>query len=1085
SHTGQALGTPAYMAPEQAEGKAKLVGPRSDVYSLGAILYEMLAGRPPFVGENALQVMRTALHEEPVPPRVFTPGVPRDLETICLKCLEKEPGRRYASAGEFADDLKAFQHDEPISARPVGAAERAWKKVRKNPTAYCAGSLAALALLGAVLSYLSSRLEQSKAQEAQRQADASRLAELEAKERQREMERQRAEAWEEVCRFDFSKETCLPDDFEIVLCRNPVSTDRPLIPVPGAAEVKDGALTLQGVTSAGGGLVMARWRRDVGEDIRLEVEVDDDRCAGVSIAGDSLNGYRATLDLQKAQGQSPLELDTVATGSHRILARSRKAVNHSLPTHTVRFEKIGQDLRVELDGERRIAYFAPVPYAGKGQRNFSLSTYWTGSRFRRLVVWRRRGPEVVSVLDEGRGLLRRKQFEAAEEFFREKADEFAKTNISAEASLLLGLTLAAQAKQDEALSALNCVLTSPLLQAQQGMDEDKASYVRSIILSALNEKARLLDGKGDFEGLIEVALQANRSDPESQVAGFAAEMCVQWLRRQARSIPEDPDKGWTPRRGPRYVSKLESAMLAKKLSALAELPVDELDLSQTGISDLSPLAHAKAHGISLPRNSVSDLSPIKGLPLERLSLGDNDVSDLSPLRGMNLRLLELHRNRVSDLSPLRGVPLFALRISENNVSDLSPLKGMSLTKLHCGQNSITDLSPLAGMLLGELDCARNFIKDLSPLRQAPLGVLMCWDNEIEDLSPLRGMPLFRLWAYNNHIKDLSPLEGMQLSELNCASNEVTDVGPLTRSRLVDLDLANNRVGDLSPLHRLKLTRLIAAGNRISEISPLRGMPLTELYIDGNQVSDLSPLAEMKLTGFDCSNSKVTDLSVLDGMPLRRLGIERVPLGSRNADIVARLPLVEITVDLLDERAVQLTRRIPSLQHINAHRRDYTLSMADDLMRSLRGQPADLRKYAFEVDGYCYLAVPHRMRWQAAESFAGKQGARLACPATFRKLVRLCDALRRYCTNDANYLIGAILDPKTGTFRWVSGEAWSDLGFLNESARRGAYRMGGVGLSGYPILAGDYGLVWAGPDDERLPVLEWEGSGAKDGNAPLK
>ncbi|MGD0092196.1 MAG: serine/threonine-protein kinase, partial [Planctomycetota bacterium] len=118
SHSGQALGTPAYMAPEQAEGKSKLVGPRSDVYSLGAILYEMLAGRPPFVGETPLQVLRAALYEDPVPPQVFTPGVPRDLETICLKCLEKEPGRRYASAAELADDLKAFQQDEPISARP-------------------------------------------------------------------------------------------------------------------------------------------------------------------------------------------------------------------------------------------------------------------------------------------------------------------------------------------------------------------------------------------------------------------------------------------------------------------------------------------------------------------------------------------------------------------------------------------------------------------------------------------------------------------------------------------------------------------------------------------------------------------------------------------------------------------------------------------------------------------------------------------------------------------------------------------------------------------------------------------------------
>jgi tetratricopeptide (TPR) repeat protein/tRNA A-37 threonylcarbamoyl transferase component Bud32 len=141
------LGTPSYMAPEQAGGHPELMGPCTDVYALGAILYEFLTGRPPFQGTTALETVMHVVHEEPVPPSRLNAKVPRDLETICLKCLQKEPAKRYASAQALADDLGRFLHNEPILARPTGNVERLIKWAGRRPAAAALIVVSALTLL--------------------------------------------------------------------------------------------------------------------------------------------------------------------------------------------------------------------------------------------------------------------------------------------------------------------------------------------------------------------------------------------------------------------------------------------------------------------------------------------------------------------------------------------------------------------------------------------------------------------------------------------------------------------------------------------------------------------------------------------------------------------------------------------------------------------------------------------------------------------------------------------------------------------------------------------------------------------------
>ena len=140
SSRGAARGTPLYMAPEQVAGRHAALGPATDIHAVGVILYELLTGRPPFLADSDAEAMHRVQTEDPLPPRRLNPRVPRDLETICLKCLSKDPRRRYPSAGALAEDLQRWLEGRPISARPVSPLERGWRWCRRRP------SVAALAI---------------------------------------------------------------------------------------------------------------------------------------------------------------------------------------------------------------------------------------------------------------------------------------------------------------------------------------------------------------------------------------------------------------------------------------------------------------------------------------------------------------------------------------------------------------------------------------------------------------------------------------------------------------------------------------------------------------------------------------------------------------------------------------------------------------------------------------------------------------------------------------------------------------------------------------------------------------------------
>jgi tRNA A-37 threonylcarbamoyl transferase component Bud32 len=170
TRSGTFLGTPGYMAPEQIDGNADRVGPRTDVYALGAILYELMLGRPPFQAVSEFDTLWLTVHSEPIPPRHLQPGLPRDLETVCLKCLEKDPAGRYPAAAALGDDLGRWLRGEPLHARPVGPFGRFWRLTRRYPGAV---GLTAALLLAVAAGMIGVLTQWRRAEIARRDAVAS------------------------------------------------------------------------------------------------------------------------------------------------------------------------------------------------------------------------------------------------------------------------------------------------------------------------------------------------------------------------------------------------------------------------------------------------------------------------------------------------------------------------------------------------------------------------------------------------------------------------------------------------------------------------------------------------------------------------------------------------------------------------------------------------------------------------------------------------------------------------------------------------------------------------------------------------
>ena len=780
---GQITGTPAYMPPEQAEGKLEMIDHRSDVYSLGAILYEILTLERPIEGDTVHKVLLNVADGKVTPPEQRTPyrHIPKELSAVVMKAMTKNRRKRYQSVQELSQDIKLFQEGRSVSAKADSLMESVIKLVKRNRgISIATGVAAAVLLVGAVVGVVKIAAERNEAvrqkkvaegalEQARRADEAKAEMSLKAS---RELAEQTARAAGEG-RFDeagiradaaeklaswgpwglFAKGAIAWERKELekaeehLKAAREIATEDPsirnlLVRVQAATgKAKEAAALLDNLDK------IEKW-----EDLLA--------------AGDVLYGvedYRRAQTLYDAAVKK-MKVDPTVT-PERLSVAEDKLGNAAA---WIKCEGFYESIR-DLPAKEQYARIAAKLEEIHGYRAGLLPPTIEGGALQGIAWSGGSGGKARFLQPLWKVPLRSLSLQSCSKL--------------RDLSPLRGMPL-------RKLFLASCARLREL------------SPLKGMPLTHLDCTGTQVSDLRPLEGMQLITLNcycARRVTDLSPIGG----MPITDLNCYGTGVSD--------------------------LSPLKGMPLKKLTCGGTPVTDLRPLKGMPLTMLNCQATQVSDLGPLGDMPLKELICGGAPVSDLSPLRGAPLTTLKCQGTQVSDLDPLAGMPLTKLDCSVTGVDDLAPLQGAPLWELQCQSTAVSDLRPLAGMPLKRLSCANTLVTDLSPLRGVPLTYLYCAGTNISDLGPLEGMPLTTLLCYQTQVSDLSPLRGMRLTELHCYETQVADLSPLQGMPLKDLRCHDSLVVDLSPLEGLPLTRLAINDTEVADLTPLKGMDLEILF----------------------------------------------------------------------------------------------------------------------------------------------------------------------------------------------------------------------------------------------------------------